>query len=950
MEKNPKIVIIGAGAAGLAAAVRLKQKCFDNIVILEAEDHLGGRINSIKFGDSYVDLGAQWCHGQENNIVYELVNDLDLLAPSYNTYTDHIFCQDGNKLAKKTFDILLNVAHDVLRSGDVYRNQDKSFGDSFEEIFRYKLEQDPKRHVVMSYVDDFISWFHSFLLCYKAAPNWFDISVTNKEYEKCPGYPLLHWKGKGFNIFLDVLLKKYHSDSEGFDIENNIQYNKEVCCIHYAGTNEENDVEIHCTDKSVFKADHVICTIPLGSLKKYHNTLFDPKLPDIKVNAIVGLGFGSVCKIFLKFPRQWWSGETKGFSLLWNNAIRQRVRREYPQYIGKDGKSWMEGIFGFYVIDENPCVLLGWLTGPGAVEIEKLASEQVMDACLYILEQFVGCTCKVPSPQCAIVSKWNTNPNFLGTWSYRSMDTQKLQTCALHLAEPIKKRHKNILLFAGEATHPYYFSTVHGAVESGFREADRIASTYSVEPKRKIIIVGGGIAGISAALTLLNHGVQDFVILEADKNLGGRIKTIYHEGKPLEMGAQWIHGSGNTIYQIAKNHNLILPEQSHEGTGVYVRNDGCIFDEDLVKWVDFRVGKILEECEHFTDTLEHPKSVGHYLKSRFSENLKDIDENCDKGKYLDLLDWHLRFQNIDNSCDDLQFVSAKEWGKYYCPDLNGQEHINLMNGYQSLIDVLVKKIDPTKIHLQTTVEKIKWKDNNNSVTVTSTTGKTYCCDHVLVTCSLGVLKRDHATMFDPPLPFNMRSSIDAMGFDSLGKVYLVFEKKWWDVEGFQLIWTKDAVMEGLKGWVKHISGMDSVYNHPNVLVVWVGGRGVALMESLPAELLGTHCVDLLRVFLKKRDIPYPIKVIRSCWLSNRRVGGGYSYSTPENDDSNKDRSQLLKAALEGDIPRILLAGEAVHLTYFSTVHGAFESGRSQTEKLLNYLKAYNNVCPKQINI
>ncbi|XP_018328578.1 spermine oxidase-like isoform X2 [Agrilus planipennis] len=821
MEKNPKIVIIGAGAAGLAAAVRLKQKCFDNIVILEAEDHLGGRINSIKFGDSYVDLGAQWCHGQENNIVYELVNDLDLLAPSYNTYTDHIFCQDGNKLAKKTFDILLNVAHDVLRSGDVYRNQDKSFGDSFEEIFRYKLEQDPKRHVVMSYVDDFISWFHSFLLCYKAAPNWFDISVTNKEYEKCPGYPLLHWKGKGFNIFLDVLL---------------------------------------------------------------------------------------------------------------------------------DGKSWMEGIFGFYVIDENPCVLLGWLTGPGAVEIEKLASEQVMDACLYILEQFVGCTCKVPSPQCAIVSKWNTNPNFLGTWSYRSMDTQKLQTCALHLAEPIKKRHKNILLFAGEATHPYYFSTVHGAVESGFREADRIASTYSVEPKRKIIIVGGGIAGISAALTLLNHGVQDFVILEADKNLGGRIKTIYHEGKPLEMGAQWIHGSGNTIYQIAKNHNLILPEQSHEGTGVYVRNDGCIFDEDLVKWVDFRVGKILEECEHFTDTLEHPKSVGHYLKSRFSENLKDIDENCDKGKYLDLLDWHLRFQNIDNSCDDLQFVSAKEWGKYYCPDLNGQEHINLMNGYQSLIDVLVKKIDPTKIHLQTTVEKIKWKDNNNSVTVTSTTGKTYCCDHVLVTCSLGVLKRDHATMFDPPLPFNMRSSIDAMGFDSLGKVYLVFEKKWWDVEGFQLIWTKDAVMEGLKGWVKHISGMDSVYNHPNVLVVWVGGRGVALMESLPAELLGTHCVDLLRVFLKKRDIPYPIKVIRSCWLSNRRVGGGYSYSTPENDDSNKDRSQLLKAALEGDIPRILLAGEAVHLTYFSTVHGAFESGRSQTEKLLNYLKAYNNVCPKQINI
>jgi spermine oxidase len=37
------------------------------------------------------------------------------------------------------------------------------------------------------------------------------------------------------------------------------------------------------------------------------------------------------------------------------------------------------------------------------------------------------------------------------------------------LAEPLDN-----LLFAGEATHLRYFSTVHGAIESGFREADRI--------------------------------------------------------------------------------------------------------------------------------------------------------------------------------------------------------------------------------------------------------------------------------------------------------------------------------------------------------------------------------------------------------------------------------------------------------------------------------------------
>jgi protoporphyrinogen oxidase len=45
-----QVVIVGAGASGIAAASWLMEHGVDNIVILEAEDRIGGRINTVPFG------------------------------------------------------------------------------------------------------------------------------------------------------------------------------------------------------------------------------------------------------------------------------------------------------------------------------------------------------------------------------------------------------------------------------------------------------------------------------------------------------------------------------------------------------------------------------------------------------------------------------------------------------------------------------------------------------------------------------------------------------------------------------------------------------------------------------------------------------------------------------------------------------------------------------------
>ena len=78
------------------------------------------------------------------------------------------------------------------------------------------------------------------------------------------------------------------------------------------------------------------------------------------------------------------------------------------------------------------------------------------------------------------------NPYTQGTYSYYSLVSSKAGVGINELAEPVwdyisprTAQRVPVLLFAGEATHPKFFSTIHGAILSGWREADRLISLYS---------------------------------------------------------------------------------------------------------------------------------------------------------------------------------------------------------------------------------------------------------------------------------------------------------------------------------------------------------------------------------------------------------------------------------------------------------------------------------------
>ncbi len=73
--------------------------------------------------------------------------------------------------------------------------------------------------------------------------------------------------------------------------------------------------------------------------------------------------------------------------------------------------------------------------------------------------------------------------------------------------------------------------------------------------KRTVVVVGAGMSGLSCAHSLrADHGVEDVLVLEARDRTGGRVHTRRGRGAPLEMGAEFIHGSteGHTIFAFAQ--------------------------------------------------------------------------------------------------------------------------------------------------------------------------------------------------------------------------------------------------------------------------------------------------------------------------------------------------------------------------------------------------------------
>lgn len=205
-QKQPKIIVIGAGLSGMAAATKLMDNGFNNVVILEAENRIGGRIHSVNFSNGFIDLGAQWVHGVKNNIIYEINNGtykfgvtgfddkLPLFLQSDAITVNQYKCEDFAFLALEN---LFSNYEEMSRFNG-------SIGDFFIRKFKNSSLYNIPENQVLG--DQMIDFYEKEMNIWNGSETWFDLSAQLHCVSGFnEGLQYLTWKRDGYKEFFKYL-------------------------------------------------------------------------------------------------------------------------------------------------------------------------------------------------------------------------------------------------------------------------------------------------------------------------------------------------------------------------------------------------------------------------------------------------------------------------------------------------------------------------------------------------------------------------------------------------------------------------------------------------------------------------------------------------------------------------------------------------------------------------
>jgi monoamine oxidase len=427
-EAAERVVVVGAGVAGLAAARALKE-AGRRVVVLEARERVGGRVvTSRAWPDVPCDMGASWIQGTKGNPLTALVEEWGIetkatdlgdavgIRPGGRRVTE----AEGELAEARLAELMAEVRRERTRLGEgaaglaLGPTVDRLVAEAgLDPVGLADLRQLLSAAIETEYAADLAELS---LLHYDAAGGYRGANVVfPKGYDEIP-----RRLAEGLDVRLGEPVKAIERRGAGVVVE---------------------------TAKGAHDAHRVLVTLPLGVLKA-GAVAFTPALPERKREAIRRLGMGALDKLWLRFPTAFWS--PSGSDLL--------------AFAGGAPGAWPETVDFHHVLGKP--VLLFLQGGSAARAAAALSDEALVESAMERLRGAYGKAAQAPVAHQA--TRWSKDPFSLGAYSHFAKGSSPADAEAL--AAPVDGR----LFFAGEATSSDHPATVHGAYASGLRAAEEI--------------------------------------------------------------------------------------------------------------------------------------------------------------------------------------------------------------------------------------------------------------------------------------------------------------------------------------------------------------------------------------------------------------------------------------------------------------------------------------------
>jgi monoamine oxidase len=444
MSKIPDVIVIGAGAAGLAGASVLGRAGL-SVTIFEARDRVGGRMFTLRdpVYQAPIELGAEFIQG----LPLEIWEPLQARNIIVTEVTGEPWCSHEGRLSTCGF---FSQVIDILQQMDA-SSPDESFL-SFLKRCCKESRSDPEHRRAeeraLAYVTDFNAADPE-----RVGVHWL---VQGMRAEKKIEGDRTFRSANGY----EDLLRIFRQELAQTDVH--IQTETVVDSVEWT----QGRVEITChraSEPHKLSTGRVLVTLPLAVLQTAVEAKgavrFTPELPREKLEALKKLEMGKVMRVTLRFRHRFWdtiSAPGNGRKTLSELGFLFSENEWFPTW-------WT-------TMPNKLPIITGWAPSAVAERLSSKSRDFVIDQCLRTLAALlhIGSEQIAQLLDAAYFHDWQSDPFSRGAYSYGAVGSDGAQQT---LATPVE----NTSFFAGEATDTTGLNgTVHGAIASGRRAAREI--------------------------------------------------------------------------------------------------------------------------------------------------------------------------------------------------------------------------------------------------------------------------------------------------------------------------------------------------------------------------------------------------------------------------------------------------------------------------------------------